>query len=101
MKVVRERAVAPGQRLYIPYQLIPVLHYYLPELRTVGYDLDYPVSDVAGGMTAPTSAGWAFCEESYCAALEGYRPGIMEEKLLLSPSGPSGQPIYVIRIRKS
>jgi len=100
MQLLSERPVPAGQLLSVPYQLVPTLHYYLPELETSGYDLNYPVASVADEMTSPQAAAWTLCEETFCAALDQYAPGMATERTLLDPEGPSGQPIYVVRVRR-
>jgi len=96
LKALHDRPVPVTQRFYVPYQLVPTLHYYLPDLATVGYDLNYPVAEVARGMESPESAEWTLCEESFCSALDAYQSGFAKEKELLDPLGPSGQPLYLL-----
>jgi hypothetical protein len=100
LKLTREQPVPAGQRFYLPFQLVPTLHYYHPEVETAGYDVSYPIEQLAAEIVSPQAADVMLCEEALCAALEQQRPGILTEKTLLDRVGPNGQPFYVTRVRK-
>jgi hypothetical protein len=100
LRLLKEQPVPAGQRLYLPYQLVPTLHYYHPELETLGYDVGYPIDQLANEIASPQAAGAMLCEEAMCVAIERQHPGILTEKTLLNPVGPTGQPFYVARVRK-
>ena len=100
LRLLQEQPVPTGQRLCLPYQLVPTLHYYHPELETLGYDVGYPIDQLAAEIASPRAAEAMLCEEAYCSAIERQHPGILAEKTLLDPVGPNGQPFYVARVRK-
>jgi hypothetical protein len=100
LRFLQGQPVPAGQRLYLPYQLVPTLHYYHPDLETLGYDVGYPIDQLATEIASPQAAGAMLCEEAFCAAIERQHPGILAEKTLLDPTGPNGQPFYVARVRK-
>jgi hypothetical protein len=100
LRLAQEQPIPSGRRLYLPYQLVPTLHYYHPEVETVGYDVGYPIDQLAADVASPQAAGAMLCEAAFCGALERQYPGILTAKTLLDPSGPNGQPFYVARVRK-
>lgn len=102
--VLRALGENPGVehgQLYVPYQMVPMLHYYHPEIRTVGYDFDFPVPRLADGVLSRDAAPIMFCEASFCDALERTVPGFAAQKTLLDRPGPNGQPFYLVQIRNS
>jgi hypothetical protein len=100
LRLLQEQPIPSGQRFYLPYQLVPTLHYYHPEVETLGYDVGYPLDQLATEIASPKAAGAMLCEEAFCGAIERQHPGILLEKTLLDPVGPNGQPFYVARVRK-
>lgn len=100
LQLIDEHPVEARQQLYLPYQLVPMLHYYHPEIETVGYDFDFPVPRLADGVRSGDSAGIMFCEAVFCDRLERQTPGFAARKTLLDRPGPNGQPFYLIEIRK-
>jgi hypothetical protein len=101
LRAVGEHPVAAGKQLYVPYQLVPTLHYYHPEIKTTGYDFDFPLPRLADGIQSRDAAGIMFCEAGFCEELERQTPGFALQKTLLDRPGPNGQPFYLIEIRKS
>jgi len=101
LRQVAEHTVEPGRQLYLPYQLVPMLHYYHPDIKTVGYDFDFALPRLADGIQSKDAAGIMFCEASFCDGLELQSPGFAARKILLDRPGPNGQPFYLIEIRKS
>jgi hypothetical protein len=100
LRFLQDQPVPAGQRLCLPFQLVPTLHYYHPELETLGYDVGYPIDQLAAEIASPQAAAAMLCEEAFCGAIERQHPGILAEKTLLDPVGPTGQPFYVARVRK-
>ncbi len=101
LKLVGEYPVEVGRQLYLPFQLVPMLHYYHPDIKTVGYDFDFSLSRLADGILSKDAAGIMFCEASFCDGLEIEAPGFAARKTLIDTPGPNGQPFYLIEIRKS
>jgi hypothetical protein len=101
LEKIAERPVEADHELYVPFQLVPMLHYYHPGIKTAGYDFDYPLARLADEVMSPDAAGFMFCEASVCEKLERQTPGIATHKTLLDRPGPNGQPLYLIDIRKS
>jgi hypothetical protein len=100
LRLLQVQPIPAGRRLYLPFQLVPTLHYYYPEMETLGYDVGYPIDRLATEIASPQAAGAMLCEETFCGAIERQHPGILAEKTLLDPVGPTGQPFYVARVRK-
>ncbi len=90
-----------GRELFVPYQLVPMLHYYRPEIKTVGYDFDYPLARLADGVQSRNSASTMFCEEQFCDGLDRLIPGFATQKSLMERPGPNGQRFYLVQLRKS
>jgi hypothetical protein len=101
LRLVEENPGVERGQLYVPYQMVPMLHYYRPEIRTVGYDFDFPVPRLADGVLSRDAAPIMFCEASFCDALERTVPGFAAQKTLLDRPGPNGQPFYLVQIRNS
>ena len=101
LKLVDSQPAGAGRPLYLPFQLVPTLHYYHPEIQTVGYDADFPVARLADGIRSPEADDKMLCEEEFCAAIERQSPGFALNKTLLDPVGPNRQPLYVIQVRKT
>jgi hypothetical protein len=101
LQALNQHPVGPGQRLYLPYQLVPTLHYYHPEIATTGFDNDYPMARLADQVAAPNAAGFLLCEEDTCAALSRLSPGLGANKTLIDPAGPYGHPFYVMEVPKT
>lgn len=100
LQAVGEHPVEAGRQLYLPYQLVPMLHFYHPEIKTVGYDFDFPLPRLAEGVQSRDAAGIMFCEAAFCDRLEDLDPGFAAQKTLLDRRGPNGQPFYLIQLRK-
>jgi len=101
LRLVGEHPPVAGQQLFLPYQLVPTLHYYYPDIKTVGYDFDFPLPRLADGIQSSDAAGIMFCEAAFCDGLERQAPGFAARKTLLDRPGPNGQPFYLIELRKS
>jgi hypothetical protein len=101
LRLIEETPALERGRLYVPYQMVPMLHYYRPEIRTVGYDFDFPVPQLADGILSRDADSIMFCESSFCDALERAAPGFAAQKTLLDRPGPNGQPFYLVQIRNS
>lgn len=100
-RLLAEHPPAPGAKLYLPYQLVPSMHYYHPEVATVGYDFDFPVARLADGIESKDAADITFCEAAFCDELDRRIPGFAARKTLLAAPGPNGQPFYLIQVRKA
>ena len=100
LRVLGSRPVGPG-KIYLPYQLVPMMHYYRPEIATVGYDLDYPLARLADGIESADAAPVMLCEAVLCDGLERLTPGFAVQKILLDSQGPNHQRFYLIETRKS
>jgi hypothetical protein len=101
LRLIGEYPVEPGKQIYLPYQAVPMLHYYHPDIKTVGYDFDFPLARLADGVKSGDAAGIMFCEAVFCDALERRMPGFAARKTLLERPGPNGQPLYLVQLRKS
>ena len=98
LKHVRENPNDTAGRLYMPFQLVPTLHYYLPELKTVGYDVDFPIARLIDGLQADGSAPIMLCEEPVCNDISARVPGLLGERKLLDAPGPNKKPFYSVRL---
>jgi len=52
--------------LYVPYVLVPTLHYYKPQLTAVGYDTNWSAADVASALKAAGEGAELLCEQNLC-----------------------------------
>jgi 4-amino-4-deoxy-L-arabinose transferase-like glycosyltransferase len=97
LRLLRQNPVGAGQRFYIPFQLLPTLHYYFPDVETLGYDFDFPLPKLVDGLNSGSAAKMMLCEEQMCTAIESRWAGFAAQKELLASTGPSGQPLFVVR----
>jgi hypothetical protein len=100
LDTVRAARVEPGKAFYVPFQLVPTLHYYHPEVSTVAMDYGYSVPDMVAGLRSPSAASALMCEKSMCDEIQSVGVDIVEARNLVHPQGPTGQPLYVLRLRK-
>lgn len=70
LEYMKTAKVPEGQTLMVPYILVPALHYYHPEIKTVGYDTDWALPKLQATMATPNIAKFSFCESSACRILE-------------------------------
>ncbi|HTA46652.1 MAG TPA: glycosyltransferase family 39 protein [Bryobacteraceae bacterium] len=57
-----------SKTFYVPYVLVPTLHFYMPEISTVGYDASWNPETLASAMAAPGAE--LLCEIALCDAVE-------------------------------
>jgi hypothetical protein len=92
---VREQPSIDG-RLIVPYQLVPTLHLYFPQLKTTGIDVDWSAQRLRDTLRHPDSAPFLLCEAPQCAA--------MADLLLPNPhplgEGPNHQPLFAAKVRQ-
>jgi hypothetical protein len=62
-----------GGPVYISFLLVPALHYYHPEVATVGYDQDWSIQRLAAESMAAAPAR-VICEEKLCRQLAALWP---------------------------
>lgn len=58
-----------SKTFYVPYVLVPTLHYYMPEVSTVGYDASWKPGTLAEALAAPKAE--LLCEKALCEAVGG------------------------------
>ncbi|BDC53196.1 hypothetical protein F183_A55110 (plasmid) [Bryobacterales bacterium F-183] len=87
-----------GQTLYLPYQFVPTLHYYLPDLKVAGYDMDWDLKRLTSEVTAPGAYERVLCEDKICAALADSLPDRVTDRQFLHPLGVNGGIFYSVRI---
>jgi len=64
----RLRSGAAGRTLFVPSELVPTLHFYLPELATTGYDGTWNTARLADTLNALPQAE-LLCERAVCDAV--------------------------------
>jgi hypothetical protein len=67
--VLRYMDGRPADKLYMPFYLVPTVHYYHPDVSTVGYDSDWDGARIAQESLASTPS-IVMCVESLCKAIE-------------------------------
>jgi hypothetical protein len=95
LNFLRERPVPPGKTLYVPFYLIPTLHFYHPDLNAVGYDVDWPVTRLLNAIQAEDAHREILCSEEICRTVEAAMGG----NLVRTPVAPSpdGQRLYALK----
>jgi hypothetical protein len=94
----RQAAVPPDKTLYVPYYFVPVLHLYQPELRTAGYDSDWPLSRLTAEIRSPDAHGTFLCIQPVCAEVEAALEELPGTRTLVAPSH-DGYPLYAVETR--
>ncbi|MGA2115961.1 MAG: hypothetical protein ABSH56_14560 [Bryobacteraceae bacterium] len=82
-------------KLFLPFYLVPTLHYYRPAVVAVGYDTDWSGARLADESLAAAPAS-VLCPESTCTILEHLWPdgAIVHRDAVSRASG--GEPLYAI-----
>ena len=57
-----------SKTFYVPYVLVPTLHFYMPEISTVGYDESWQPEALASALMAPGTD--LLCERKLCGTVE-------------------------------
>lgn len=70
LEYLRERTEKPEKVWYVPFTLVPILHFYHPETDLVGYDVDRSPEALASEAAQTAPAAEILCEASRCGALE-------------------------------
>jgi hypothetical protein len=95
---VRQEKIPADKTLYLPFQLVPTLHYYQGNLKTAGYDLDWTTQRLAEAVTRPEAHERVLCEMTLCRQLAEALPGRVVDRKMLDPAGPFGDLLYTVRI---
>lgn len=93
----RTAAVPPDSVVYVPYYFVPALHLYFPDLKTVGYDADWPVSRLVAELRQPNVASEFICPASQCRAVANI---LGLTSVTARPVAPeyNGQPLYAMQV---
>ncbi|MCS6953865.1 MAG: glycosyltransferase family 39 protein [Bryobacterales bacterium] len=70
IEYLRGGAQAGAKVWYVPFTLVPILHFYRPEAELVGYDVDRSAEALAAEVAQARPPAELLCETSRCAALE-------------------------------
>jgi hypothetical protein len=95
-----DRRSPQGQSLYVSYILVPPLHYYRPELVTVGYDGDWSVERLAQESLA-SAPSRVLCQDALCRQLAGQWPGpeVVAGRELAGHLDDTGEAVYAISLK--
>jgi Dolichyl-phosphate-mannose-protein mannosyltransferase len=89
----------PAEKLFVPFFYLPALHYYRPEIATVGYDTDWTVQRLADDSLAAAPME-LMCLEQVCRQLEAVWPsGTALARELVSNADSSGEPMYAMPVQ--
>ncbi len=89
-----------GQKLHVPYILVPTLHYYHPELAAEGYDTE-PAAELVRRMKSDEGDGRLVCETSVCRAVEQILGDQAGPLIRIAATGPSGrEALSVLSLRR-
>jgi hypothetical protein len=81
--------------LFLPFDLVPTLHFYRPKVTVTGYDADWSGERLAGESLAAAPAS-VLCPELTCTTLEHLWPdGAIVRRDPVSRI-PAGEPLYAI-----
>jgi hypothetical protein len=79
---------------YVPFILVPTLHFYRPEQNTSGYDPAASPTDLANSLLASGTNSELLCEQGLCAAV-GKQIRTSQPVLVMGPDQDLGQgPLY-------
>ncbi|MGA1995890.1 MAG: hypothetical protein ABSH45_08930 [Bryobacteraceae bacterium] len=83
------------KKLFLPFELVPTLHYYRPDVAAAGYDTDWSGERLAGESLAAAPAS-VLCPELTCTTLEHLWPdGVMVRRDPVSRTS-GGELLYAI-----
>ena len=86
-----------GGPLFVPYVMVPPLHYYRPDLATIGYD------DAGTGATLESQAAvldphtLVFCGATVCRLVGGSQAPSLEQ---IGTLPPANEPLYAMRLTR-
>jgi hypothetical protein len=90
-------APARSQTLYVPYTLLPTLHYHHPDVKTVGYDETWKAGELAGQLRTPGQA--VVCAASICSAIRGYAGTVdLQVRQVSGPGVDEREPSYLLAV---
>jgi hypothetical protein len=88
-------AQADVRTVFLPFDLVPTMHYYLPNIPVTGYDTDWS-NDRLAGESLNASPDLVLCRESACRTLEHLWPeGAVVHRAPVSRP-PGGEPLNAI-----
>jgi hypothetical protein len=94
---IGQAARTPATPFFVPFEWVPTLHYYHPNLTFVGYDSDWKPQRLAQEAAATPSQ--VACQPEMCAALEAtLPPGTPVTRDTLHAGDSTGELFYLIRV---
>jgi len=92
-------AKTPPERLYLPFVYLPPLHFYRPDISTVGYDDDWSTARLAGESLAAAPAE-VLCADEVCRQLEAAWPaGATAGRELINKTVRTPDPLYALSLK--
>ena len=87
--------------LYVPYALVPTLHFYMPDLTTVGYDEGWTPSALSAALsqqgTGEAGRVELLCESPLCNAVAANAPASRSDRPVMSSDAELHQgPLYSV-----
>jgi hypothetical protein len=98
LEFVAREPVPSGKVLYVPFYFVPALHFYRPDLQTVGYDLDWGVDRLASAVRSPDAHRQLLCIEPVCDAVEKAL-GLPPSARKLLAESHAGYPLFAMVTR--
>jgi Dolichyl-phosphate-mannose-protein mannosyltransferase len=94
------KTAASQKTYYVPFTLVPPLHYYAPRAKTIGYDPAASTPDMlAQALSAPGEPKELLCAASTCSQVRGKLPaGRIREVKVADADREIGEPFHALVI---
>jgi Dolichyl-phosphate-mannose-protein mannosyltransferase len=92
-----------SRTVYVPFVLVPSLHFYMPDLNTVGYDESWTPARLASAFSSPGQSVELLCQLSVCRAVESQTKNVRIENSPVMPADAELQQgaLYSVTMDKS
>lgn len=95
----RSASIPAGERLYVPYYFVPVLHLYEPGIQTAGYDRDWELPRLINDIQSAAAHRTFLCVEPVCRQVEQAVGGAPQSRTLVAPFH-EGFPLYALTLHR-
>jgi hypothetical protein len=93
---------SPATTYYVPHDLVPPLHYYAAQAKTIAYDDSWAPDTLVRELSAPGAPKQLLCAATLCAQVRGkLQEGHIRETQIAGPSSDLREPFFAITAEPS
>jgi 4-amino-4-deoxy-L-arabinose transferase-like glycosyltransferase len=82
---------AGARAVYIPFVLLPTVHFYHPEATAIGYDTDWTGAELAAALSKAGSNGELLCIPSVCDEVRRHMGPVTQTRIIVGGVPVRGQ----------